>query len=187
MQTATITASAASLPQIEPRVGYCGGAGMPMAHARWIRTNAIIRVEPGPDSDAGFPQIRLFSAGGHLDVHGGSLQIGMSKTFHGEATCVSLAAYVERDIDNLLNWERRNPRERRYDEPRYAVSALKEEVAHQILMGPEGRALIVELDRALAYGPQTSDIVSLRRDLRRDEDDLAGTSGRILSKVLALA
>ena len=186
MQTATIVASSAPLPDLERRVGYCGGAGMPMAHVRWIRTHAITRVEPAPANAGGFAQIRLISGDEHLDTHGGGLNIGMGKTFSGEDTLVTLSDYGRRDIDNLLEWEQRNPGERRYDERQYAISGLQEAVSNQMLMGPAGAELIEALDRTLAYGPQTSEIVRMREDLRRDREDAADTSRKILTKVLAL-
>lgn len=185
MQTETLDA-VAPLPDLERRPGYLGGAGMAMADARWIRTRPVTRIEPGVKSAGGYPLIRLFSGEDHLDVHGGNLDLGCSKTFSGEDTIVSLCSYVRADIDNILRWEARNPRERRYDERQYAVSGLQEAVSNQMLMGPEGAELIEALDRTLAYGPQTREIVEMREDLRHDREDAEGTSRKILSRVLAL-
>lgn len=185
MQTATIDA-VAPLPDIERRAGYLGGAGMAMADARWIRTHPITRIEPGATTDGGYRLVRLFSGDDHLDVHGGNLDLGWGKTFCGEDTMVTLCAYVQSDIDNILRWEQRNPGERRYDERQCAISGLQEAVSNQMLMGPQGAELIEALDRTLAYGPQTREIVAMRGDLRLDREDAAETSRKVLTKVLAL-
>lgn len=168
------------LPTITPRpFGFCGG--MPMHVARWVATHAIDGIEAAPQDGHYAKGIRLKAGDEHIDtIHTDMLHIGASTLPDGRMTLVSLDGFIARQIMPIIEWENANPREKRYGVEGRPLWKVAEQVAHLILMGPEGAELVDRIDEVLAKADQSRLIESLREAVRKDPNDANGVSSTIL-------
>jgi len=174
------------LPTITPRPsGFCGG--MPLHVARWVATNAIDGIEAAPQDGFYAKGIRLKAGDRHIDtIHTHMLNIGAHTLPDGRMTLVTLDGFIERQILPIVEWENANPREKRYGVEGRPLEQIAEQVAHLVLMGPEGAELVDLIDEVLAKADQTHEIERLRAAARKDPEDENGVSSTIL-RALPLA
>lgn len=169
-------------PVITPRpFGFSGGT-VPMAQARWIAINPIDGIEIIPQEDGTTLRgVWLISGDKRMKTyHQGALTVGPSKTIDGHETMFALPGHVWREIVPIIEWERANPTEKPMGMPGQPLEEVGENVAHLVLVGPDGEELIDAIDAALAKADQTRVVTELRAAARKDPTDAAGTSSAIL-------
>jgi hypothetical protein len=162
--------------------GFSGGT-VPMAQARWIAINPIDGIEIIPQEE-GTPLRGVWLVSGSQRMktyHQGALTVGPSKTIDGHETMFALPRHVWNEIVPIIQWERANPTEKLMGMPGQPLEEVGENVAHLVLMGPDGEALIDAIDAALGKADQVRLVGELRAALRKDPTDALGTSGAVLS------
>ena len=178
MTEAVRTAPTTLRPLEERPFGY-GGGSVPLDLARWLRTHAVDKVEFGKKPG----DVVLWSGNGRATTSfGHCLGIGPSTTIDGETTLVTLPDWVKRQIDPIVEWERRNPEERPFGAECIEVDVLKVSAAH-LLGTPAGFERTCVLDRLLSLRPDGSEIRRLRERLRQDPHDAAGTCVKVVSAI----
>jgi hypothetical protein len=171
-----------SLRPLEKRPVGFGGGTMPLDLARWLRTHPVDKVEFAEEEG----HVVLWSGRGRATTsYGHCLGIGPSKTIDGEKTLVAVSEWVQRQIDPIVEWERRNPEERPFD----VKCADLEEVkicATRLLGLPAGPTRVGQVDRLLSFRPDRWEVTTLREKLRQDPHDADGVSAAVISKIAKL-
>lgn len=166
--------------------GFSGGV-IPLDQARWILTHAIDAIEMLPAVEGetlrgvGLKSGRLMMK----TVHQGVLTVGPVKTIDGKDSLVGLPRNVEREIRAIVEWEHRNPGEKKWGVPGVPMAELVVRVGSLISDGIDGEVLIDLIDANLAQAEQTGPIRGMRRALRDDPKDATGTSAKTLESLRA--
>jgi hypothetical protein len=171
-----------SLRPLEERPYGFGGGTVPLDLARWLRTHPVDKVEFAEKEG----HVVLWSGRGKATTsYGDCLVMGPSKTIDGEKTLVTIPEWVKRQIDPIVEWERRNPEERAFGTDCEDLENVKLCAAH--LLGlPAGPTRVGQVDRLLSLRPENHEITRLREELRRDPHDAGGTSAAVISKITDL-
>lgn len=182
MTDAAATLKPTTLRPLEKRPFGYGGGSVPLDLARWLRTHPVDKVEFA-DKEG---YVVLWSGRGRATTsYGDQLGLGPSKTIDGEKTLVTLPDWVRRQIDPIVEWERRNPEERPFGEDCADLEKVKICAAH--LLGlPAGPERVGQVDRLLSLRPENWEVTSLREKLRQDPHDAGGVSAAVISKITDL-
>jgi len=182
MNEATMLLRPTSLRPLEERPFGFGGGTMPLDLARWLRTHPVDKVEFAEKEG----HVVLWSGRGRATTsYGDCLDLGPSKTIDGEKTLVNMPQSVKRQIDPIVEWERRNPEERPFGGECADLDKVKICAAH--LLGlPAGPERVGQVDRLLSLRPDSRDVTRLREQLRQDPHDAGGTSAAVISKITDL-
>lgn len=168
-----------TLRPLEDRPFGYGGEGVPLDLARWLRVLPVNKVELGRNEG----DVVLWSGRGHATTRLAScIGIGPSTTIDGETTLVTLPGHIIRQIDPIIEWERRNPEERRFGAETIDLKVLQVSAAH-LLGTPAGFERTCVLDRLLSLRPESSTIRHLRERLRSDPHDTRGTCAEVVSAI----
>jgi hypothetical protein len=179
MNDATMLLKPTSLRPLEKRPFGFGGGSMPLDLARWLRTHPVDRVEFAEKEG----HVVLWSGRGRATTpYGHCLGIGPSKTIDGEKTLVTIPEWVQRQIDPIVEWERRNPEERPFGVDCADLEKVKICAVH--LLGlPKGPERVGQVDRLLSLRPQNWEITRLREKLRQDPHDAGGSSATAIAEI----
>ena len=171
-----------SLRPLEERPFGFGGGTIPLDLARWLRTHPVDKVEFAKKEG----HVILWSGRGSATTpYGDHLGLGPSKTIDGEKTLVTIPQWVQRQIDPIVEWERRNPDERPYGKDCAEIEDVKTCAAY--LLGlTAGPTRVGQVDRLLSLRPESREITGLREKLRQDPHDADGVSATVISKIAEL-